>query len=249
MIRETLWMLRYARRSLSGDLLSLRRDVSEWRRFWRSFGHYQHLAPQVSQHLLDYLYPCLGDDIQDTPVEPVYFYQDAWAFKNITSQRPRLHVDVGSHHKFVALLSTVVPTIMVDLRPLSLSLESLQFKQGSILGLPFQDASLQSISSLCVVEHIGLGRYGDPLDPCGTEKAVSELKRVVQPGGDLYISVPLDDDNRTYFNAHRAFQEDYFLGLLEPFHVVERRYICGRSFAEERMPGFGTGCYHVRRLL
>jgi hypothetical protein len=34
-----------------------------------------------------------------------------------------------------------------------------------------------------VVEHIGLGRYGDPIDPDGDLKAISELKRVVQKRG------------------------------------------------------------------
>ncbi len=29
-----------------------------------------------------------------------------------------------------------------------------------------------------VVEHVGLGRYGDPLDPDGDLKAIAELKRV-----------------------------------------------------------------------
>ena len=58
-----------------------------------------------------------------------------------------------------------------------------------------------------MVEHIGLRRYGDPLDPDGTVKAMAELKRIVIPGGDLYISVPVDEMNRIYFKAHRAFCE------------------------------------------
>jgi hypothetical protein len=103
-----------------------------------------------------------------------------------------------------------------------------------------------SLSSICVVEHIGLGRYGDPLDPHGTEKAVAELKRIVQPGGHFYISVPLDDENRIYFNAHRAFTEPYLLGLFQPFQVLERRYIYGKTFGTQIGKGFGTGCYHLK---
>jgi len=141
-----------------------------------------------------------------------------------------------------------VPVVMVDIRPLALPMDSLKFQMGSITDLPFADSSLPSISSLCVVEHIGLGRYGDPLDPYGSEKAIKDLKRVVQPGGDLYISVPLDDKNRIYFNAHRAFREEYLLTLFEPFQVVESRYIYGRTFGEQRKSGFGTGCYHLKHL-
>jgi hypothetical protein len=97
-----------------------------------------------------------------------------------------------------------------------------------------------------VIEHIGLGRYGDPLDCRGTEKAAAELKRIVEPGGLLYISVPLDDENRTYFNAHRAFTENSLLNLFQPFEVLERRYIFGKEFGSRLQSGFGTGCYLLR---
>jgi hypothetical protein len=99
---------------------------------------------------------------------------------------------------------------------------------------------------MCVVEHIGLGRYGDPLDPEGTEKAMAELKRIIAPGGNLYLSVPIDDVNRTYFNAHRAFTEPYLEELFHPLEIVERRYIYEREFGLSRRPGFGTGCYHLK---
>jgi SAM-dependent methyltransferase len=140
-----------------------------------------------------------------------------------------------------------MPVIFVDIRPFSLPLDTLRFQQGSISNLPFRDASLPSVSSLCVIEHIGLGRYGDPLDAFGSEKAIYELKRVVMAGGDLYLSFPLDDENRTYFNAHRAFQEEQVLRLLEPFHTLEKRYIYGKDFLEQPRKGLGTGCYHFRR--
>lgn len=171
------------------------------------------------------------------------------AFERIVANNPEFHVDVGSHHKYVALLSRVLPVTMVDIRPLSLPLEGLNFREGSILELPYEDGSVPSVSSLCVVEHIGLGRYGDPLDPDGTEKAISELKRIVAPGGNLYISIPLDDENRTYFNAHRAFSEDYLLNLLAPFEVKDKKYIYGSEYGAERKHGFGTGCYWLRKPL
>jgi hypothetical protein len=44
--------------------------------------------------------------------------------------------------------------------------------------LPFKNNSIECISSLCVLEHIGLGRYGDKLDPFGTEKAIEEIKTI-----------------------------------------------------------------------
>lgn len=246
MMREILWMLQYIKGSLRRQVALWRRDVVAWRRFWDRYRRYRKIVPQDSQPLLEYLYPCLGDDAEETPIESVGFYQDAWAFEKIAKQRPAFHVDVGSHHKFVALLSKVVPVIMVDIRPLSLSLDTLEFRKGSILNLPFEDATVPSVSSLCVIEHIGLGRYGDVLDPHGSEKAIKELKRVIHPGGNLYVSLPLDDENRVYFNAHRAFREEYLLKLFKSFQIVECRYIHGRDFGDQRKHGFGVGCYHLR---
>jgi SAM-dependent methyltransferase len=131
---------------------------------------------------------------------------------------------------------------MVDIRPLSLPLESLLFRQGSILDLPFEDGSVSSLSSLCVVEHIGLGRYGDPLDPQGTEKAIAELKRVLAPGGNLWLSMPVSDENVIHFNAGRIFSIEYVLRLIEPLQVVEQAYIVGRSLQShyEHRPWFAT---------
>jgi SAM-dependent methyltransferase len=248
-IRNLRWMVSYWRRELSPRkaLRAIRKSFRAWLGFWKSYQNYSEITFTDDRPSLDFLYPCIYDATTTTLIEPTYFYQDAWAFEHIVKVRPPYHVDVGSHHKYVALLSKVLPVTMVDIRPLSLPLDSLTFRQGSILTLPYEDGTVPSVSSLCVVEHIGLGRYGDPLDPKGTEKALAELKRIVTPGGDLYLSIPIDDENRTYFNAHRAFSENYLMNMFKPFNVVERRYIFGNEFCSERRSGFGTGCYWLRK--
>ena len=241
-------MFRFWRRQYPlRPILKLRKISSKWRRFWSSYHRYADLLAPQSPPPLELLFPCVDDNTTNTEIEPIYFYQDAWAFEHIVSTRPAFHVDIGSHHKFVSLLSKVIPLTMVDIRPLSLQLDTLAFRQGSILALPFEDGAVPSVSSLCVVEHIGLGRYGDPLNPKGTEEAIAELKRILMPGGVLYLSVPLDDTNRTYFNAHRAFTESYLFQQFCPFEVVERRYIYGKTFIESPQTGFGVGCYMLRR--
>jgi SAM-dependent methyltransferase len=240
------WMAEQAARNAKGSVRRRAARLEQWRRFWSSYRRYSEMPGSAAS--ADFLFPILGEDSGETPVEPTYFFQDAWAFEKIYAARPPRHIDVGSHHRFISFLSKVVPTTMVDLRPLQAHMESIGFVEGSILALPFPDQSLPSVSSICVVEHVGLGRYGDALDPHGTEKAMEELKRVVAPGGDLYVSLPLDDADREYFNAHRVFAEDTALRMFEPFEVVERRYIYGYDFVDERRAGAGVGCYHLRRL-
>lgn len=55
-----------------------------------------------------------------------------------------------------------------------------------------------SISSF---EHDGLGMYGDPLDPHGDLKAMEKMKRIVKPGGLLFLSVPVGKDKILFNNA------------------------------------------------
>jgi hypothetical protein len=193
--------------------------------------------------------PCLTDRTATTPVEPIYFLQDAWFARRLALQRPAQHVDVGSSAKSMALVAQFVPVTLVDIRPVEIELEHFSFVTGSVLALPFADASVPSLSSLCVIEHIGLGRYGDPVDARGSEKAAAELLRVLAPRGDLYVSVPVDAECRVFFNAHRAFTREYLLGLFPGLTLVEERYIYGRAYAPayDAARGFGTGLYHLRR--
>lgn len=247
-IDDIRWTLHYwqTKFSIRQTVRSIHNSLKSWQHFWTSYHNYTDLLDTKTPPPLDSLYPCLKDDTPTTVIEPVYFYQDAWAFEHIAKAKPSYHVDVGSHHTFVALLSKVVPVTMVDIRPLSLSLDTLNFRQGNILDLPYGDCTVPSVSSLCVVEHIGLGRYGDQLDTQGTEKAITELKRIVAPGGHLYLSLPLYDMNLTYFNAHRAFSENYVRQKFEPFEVIDARYIYGNHFGKKIRKGFGIGCFQLR---
>jgi SAM-dependent methyltransferase len=241
---EALWMMKRVLSALSirRRYATLKGEILAWMHFWKSYRLYCEMTSKGEKPDIGNLYPCLGDDRPTTPIDPVYFYQNSWAFERIVRRSPSSHIDVGSHHTFVALLSKVVPVTMVDIRPLSLPLASLEFRQGSILNLPFEDGSVSSLSSLCVIEHIGLGRYGDPLDPWGTEKAVAELKRILAPGGILWLSVPVSDKNVTHFNAGRVFSIGYILQLIEPLRIIEQAYIVGNSLQGhyEHKPWFGT---------
>jgi SAM-dependent methyltransferase len=193
--------------------------------------------------------PYLTDRTATTPIEPTYFLQDTWFARKVASRRPDRHVDVGSSVKSMALIAQFVPVTLVDIRPVEIEVAGFTFVEGSVLALPFPDQSQMSLSSLCVIEHIGLGRYGDPVDARGSEKAATELLRVLARGGDLYVSVPVDGECRIYFNAHRAFTRDYLLGLFPGLELLEERYIYGTTLLPAWAPsrGFGTGLFHLRR--
>jgi SAM-dependent methyltransferase len=165
-------------------------------------------------------YPQIHDDTNSTPFDPHYFYTNGWAMRRIVANSPRFHVDIASHNLFADLLSAVVPVVFIDYRPLNVNLDGLVCRAGDILALPYENNSIFSLSSLHVIEHIGLGRYGDPLDPHGTQKALTELSRVLAPGGNFYLSTPIGRE-RVCFNAHRIHNAQSICAMVPGLVLVE----------------------------
>jgi SAM-dependent methyltransferase len=110
-------------------------------------------------------------------------------------------------------------TTFVDMRPIDVNLKNLSVIDGDITNLPYGDGELESVSCLHVIEHIGLGRYGDSLDTGGSVKAIKELQRILKKDGRLYISTPLGKP-RLCFNAHRVFSPDFIISQFDQLSLV-----------------------------
>jgi SAM-dependent methyltransferase len=205
------WVLAFVDAKRLGSLALVPRYIAHWRRYERLSG--RRLALKDS-------YPCLSDWVSATPFDPHYFYQSAWLSRQLQG-RPASgpHVDLGSDVRMIASLSAFVRIEFVDFRPLEASLTNLRCVAGNITALSYRDASLDSVSCLHVVEHVGLGRYGDPLQADGSEQALSELARVVAPGGRLYLSVPVGRET-VCFNAHRVFDPETIKSAVAPLRLV-----------------------------
>ena len=166
------------------------------------------------------VYPCLDDRTKFTGFGGHYFYQDIWAFRRIMESDVTYHIDVGSRADFVGFLSSITRVIFVDIRPIKVQLDGLESLAGNTLALPFKDGSISSLSCLHVAEHIGLGRYGDQLDPEGTKKAIKEFVRVLAHGGSLYLGLPIGIP-RTCFNAHRIHSAEQILEYCYELELIE----------------------------
>jgi len=164
--------------------------------------------------------PCLHEKTKTTKFDTHYFYQDIWAFRRIQESRINHHIDVGSKIDFIGFLSSITKVTFVDIRPIKTDLKNLESIKGDILSLPFKDNSIPSLSCLHVAEHIGLGRYGDSLDPLGTKKACKELSRVLARGGNLYFSLPIGKP-RLCFNAHRIHSTNQIIQYFNGLKLVE----------------------------
>jgi len=168
------------------------------------------------------IYPALQDfDANAGEASGHYFFQDLWAARKIFDRRPERHIDIGSRiDGFVAHLLTFMPVTVIDVRPLTSSVRGLDFLRADATNLDgLADQSVESISSLHAIEHFGLGRYGDRVDPDGWRKALLALQRVLGPGGRLYLSVPVGRE-RLCFNAHRIFSPMRVLDAVSNLELV-----------------------------
>ncbi len=229
--------------------------ISTFRRYPKFFKQLKSYRSGSSERVeLRNINPQLNDETTVTPFDPHYFHQSAWCARRIASRKVKRHVDVASQINLIAPLSAFVEVEFIDYRPLHVSIDNLTSRAGSILNLPFKDRSVKSLSSLHVIEHIGLGRYGDSLDPEGSKKACKELQRIIAVNGDLYLSTPVGQE-RVEFNAHRIHSPDTILHYCDELSLVEFSYVDDNgTFVDNGSPAdcvhfhYGLGMFHFRRL-
>jgi len=206
------------------------------------------------------LYPCLNDNTGKTPFDAHYIYHPAWAARILAKTEPEEHVDISSSLSFVTLISSFIKVRFYDYRPAELKLTNLSSGAVDIVALPFADGSISSLSCMHVVEHIGLGRYGDPIYSKGDLLAVMELKRVLKPGGDLLFVVPVGGDAKIMYNAHRIYTYDLVLEMYADFELMDfsvvsdaegyvNDYISPASKEDSDNCTYGCGCFWFRKIV
>ena len=203
-------------------------------------------------------WPCLYDRTATTTFDRHYVFHTAWAARCVRKINPEKHVDIASSLFFCAIVSAFVPIEFFDYRPVDLGLTQLSSGGCNLLDLPFPSEGVLSLSCMHVIEHVGLGRYGEPFDIDGDLKAIKELQRVLAVGGNLLFVVPLAYEAMIMFNAHRVYTHEqiiyYFLG----FQLVEFALIQEESKGGPLLYGpnidaldgqkYACGCYWFLKL-
>ncbi len=166
------------------------------------------------------LVPCLHDWYEEGgSTNNEYFWQDLVVARKIFSAKPEKHVDIGSRvDGFVAHVACFREIEVLDIRPISTLIPGVTFKQADLMN-PATDIInyCDSLSCLHALEHFGLGRYGDPIDPKGYESGLHNMADMLRPGGIFYLSVPVGME-RVEFNANRVF---------DPNTIVDVARVCG----------------------
>lgn len=251
--------LRQTLKKMPGLILATKKIQShvKYRRFRMEFNRFASLTHDDRFPIRwEDRYPCLDDRTDTTSFDRHYVYHTAWAARILARTLPAEHVDIASYVYFVALVSAFVPIKFYDYRPPEIKLRGLEVAHADLTALPFPDASIRSLSCMHVVEHIGLGRYGDPLDPEGDLKAISELRRVLATTGDLIFVVPIGKP-RVMFNAHRIYSYDQIIRYFYDLELVEFTLIPddarqgglveqpSKAMVESQL--YGCGCFWFRK--
>lgn len=197
---------------------------------------------------------CLDDATSQTGFDQHYIYHPAWAARIVKQINPQKHIDISSALAFCSIVSAFVPVEFYDYRPALLTLSNLKSGQADLCNLFFETESVESISCMHTIEHVGLGRYGDPIDPDGDVKAIKELKRVVKKNGHLLFVTPVGV-SRIQFNAHRIYSYEMVLDLFSGFALNDFSLVLDNgdfiSPAKAELVSqqqYGCGCFWFSKL-
>lgn len=231
--------------------------IGQYYAYLRDYYHFSGLYAKTDRRL-PFRYkdrnPRIAEKNQVAGFDRHYLYHTAWAARIVARRKPARHVDISSNLYFSALVSAFVPVELYEFSPPELQLDNLSIRQGTLSKLPFADQGVDSISCMHVVEHIGLGRYGDALDPDGDRKAIAELMRVVAPGGMLLFVVPVGRP-RICFNAHRMYGFFDIPAYFDELRLVESALIPNnaryggllKNPDRDQAETAGCGCYWFSR--
>ncbi len=229
-----------------------------WPRYLRERSSFRAKGGKIT-----HTFPIFGDYLDGAGVASGhYFHQDLLVAGFINDAKPSKHIDIGSRvDGFVAHVAAFRPIEIVDIRDLpATNHPNINFLQADFMGEDLgQIGRADSVSCLHAIEHFGLGRYSDPINPNGHLVAFENLIKILEPGGVLYISFPIGNKNEVHFNAHRVFEpRDIFLWpgasktlKFERFDYVDDRGELHRNFdvLAGSLPSitYGCGIYTFRK--
>lgn len=192
------------------------------RKFLRSIYSLPHYFISLSKFRYKYtgpidLVPCLQDfHAEGGATKNEYFWLDLLVAKRIFNADPIKHIDIGSRvDGFVAHVASFREIEVFDIRPLTAQIPGVSFRQADFMSHDKASTPANycdSISCLHALEHFGLGRYGDPLDPLGHEIGLKNMSGLLKPNGIFYLAVPLGVE-RVEFNANRVFSPHTIINL------------------------------------
>jgi SAM-dependent methyltransferase len=127
-----------------------------------------------------------------------------------------------------------------DLRDYEYSHPNFTFVKTDLCRTPFENDFFDRITCVSVIEHIGIGYYGDPVGEALDRKAVEEFHRILKPGGKLILTTHYG----IFEDGHpiKVYNRRMLDKLIEGFKIDKLRFfskkdnswnVCSREEADD----------------
>ena len=149
----------------------------------------------------------------------------AWVYRNIPHKINRI-LDVGSVGSSlpITLGQMGYDVWCIDIRKYEYAdlLPNVRSILADIRKTNFRDNFFDVVTIVSTIEHIGLGRYGDSLNINGDKHAMSEVRRILQTGGYILVTLPVG--KRMIYSSHRVYDKESLRELLKGFIIEHQNY-------------------------
>lgn len=163
-------------------------------------------------------------DAGSHPVQTTDF-ELAFASEMINELRPGNILDIGSWRYWIIGLMAHYQVTTLDIRDRKPIMGNETIVTGDAKKLNLPDNSFDAVTSICALEHFGLGRYGDDFDLDADGKAVDEMVRVLKPGGHLILTTHITNGQPSIgFNGSRIYSYEMLRGFFKGLTCVKEKF-------------------------
>jgi SAM-dependent methyltransferase len=154
-----------------------------------------------------------------------------WVIEQLSKERSDSNVvDIGASESLLRLqlkMRKIYHTIYtLDVRFMK-GLDSKPFILGDGMKLPFRDCSFDVVVLGSMIEHVGLGVYGDPINKVGDSMMLAEVRRILRVGGKVLLTTPYSSDGGVTWQRH--YSDAMIENLIKGFILLNKTYLVNQG--------------------